>query len=148
MFFHNVFCHKILPEDEIWKISKYCAKMIFICSLIFLFLIKIRFPKGVSISEILTLYCLNSVFRLFIRDSIWWAPIVYRLIIAALIEFRSIIACNFKIEVLIERNYLILLGNRPLGKNNFKTHKINVRKSFLSEKIFLESINYSNIITN
>ena len=28
--------------------------MIFICSLIFLFLIKIRFPKGVSISEILT----------------------------------------------------------------------------------------------
>ena len=41
-----------LPEDEIWKISKYCAKMIFICSLIFLFLIKIRFPKGVSISEI------------------------------------------------------------------------------------------------
>ena len=47
-------CYKILPEDEIWKISKYCAKMIFICSLIFLFLIKIRFPKGISISEILT----------------------------------------------------------------------------------------------
>ena len=38
----------------IWKISKYCAKMIFIRSLIFLFLIKIRFPKGISISEILT----------------------------------------------------------------------------------------------
>ena len=50
MFFHTVFVIKILPEDEIWKISKYCAKMIFICSLIFLFLIKIRFPKGVSIS--------------------------------------------------------------------------------------------------
>ena len=27
-----------MPEDEIWKISKYCAKMIFICSLIFFFL--------------------------------------------------------------------------------------------------------------
>ena len=40
-----------MPENEILKISKYCAKMIFICSLIFLFLIKIRFPKGVSISE-------------------------------------------------------------------------------------------------
>ena len=38
-------------NDEIWKISKYCAKMIFICSLVFLFLIKIRFPKGISISE-------------------------------------------------------------------------------------------------
>ena len=37
-----------MPEDEIWKISKYCAKMIFICSLIILFSIKIRFPKGMN----------------------------------------------------------------------------------------------------
>ena len=36
------------------KISKYCAKMIFICSLIFLFLIKFRFSKEDPISEILT----------------------------------------------------------------------------------------------
>ena len=39
---HNVFVG-ILPEDEIWKISKYYAKMIsFTFSLIFLFLIKIQ----------------------------------------------------------------------------------------------------------
>ena len=50
-------------SSSVFFISKYCAKMIFICSLIFLFLIKIRFPKGVSISEILKTWghpCLNK----------------------------------------------------------------------------------------
>ena len=37
-----------MPEDEIWKISKYCAKMIFICSLIFIFLLEIYYSYGVK----------------------------------------------------------------------------------------------------
>ena len=44
---------KIFQISSSGKIyNKNIMKMIFICSLIFLFLIKIRFPKGVSISEI------------------------------------------------------------------------------------------------